>query len=48
MPEFKVNVFRNNLSSEKEILQWYVDMNAGGTPHSSEEIDMVNVMIKEL
>lgn len=38
----------NDLKSEKEVLQWYVDMNAGGTPHSSEEIDRVIKMIQEL
>ena len=42
----KVNI--NNLKSEKDVLQWYVDMNAGGTPHSSEEIDRVKKMIKEI
>ena len=38
----------NDLKSEKEVLQWYVDMNAGGTPHSSEEIDRVIKMIQVL
>ena len=42
----KVNV--NNLKTEKEVLQWYVDMNAGGTPHTNEEIERVKKMIKEL
>lgn len=48
LPEFTVNIYRNNLSSDKEVLQWYVDMNAGGTPHSTEEIDRVKKMIEEL
>ena len=42
----KVNI--NDLKSEKEVLQWYVDMNAGGTPHSVEEIERVKKMISEL
>lgn len=42
----KVNV--NDLKTEKEVLQWYVDMNSGGTPHSNEEIERVKKMIKEL
>ena len=42
----KVNV--NDLKTEKEVLQWYVDMNAGGTPHANEEIERVKKMIKEL
>lgn len=42
----KVNI--NDLKSEKEVLQWYVDMNAGGTPHTSEEIERVKRMISDL
>ena len=38
----------NNLKTEKEVLQWYVDMNAGGTPHTTEEINRVKKMIGEL
>ena len=42
----KVNV--NDLKTEKEVLQWYVDMNAGGTPHSKEEIARVQKIIDEI
>ena len=38
----------NDLKTEKEVLQWYVDMNAGGTPHTNEEIERVKKMIAEL
>jgi hypothetical protein len=38
----------NDLKSEKEVLQWYVDMNAGGTPHTNEEIERVKKMIEKL
>lgn len=38
----------NNLKTEKEVLQWYVDMNSGGTPHTNEEIERVKRMIEEL
>jgi len=41
----KINV--NDLKTEKEVLQWYVDMNTGGTPHTSEEIERVKRMISE-
>lgn len=37
----------NYLDDAKEVLQWYVDMNAGGTPHTSEEIERVKKMIQE-
>ena len=38
----------NDLKTEKEVLQWYVDMNAGGTPHTNDEIDKVKQMIEKL
>lgn len=42
----KVNV--NDLKSEKEVLQWYVDMNSGGIPHTDKEIERVKKMIEQL
>ena len=42
------NVYRNNLKTKREILQWYVDMNAGGTPHTNEEIERIKKMIENL
>lgn len=48
LPEYSVNVYVNNLSSEKEVLEWYIDMNSGGTPHTAEEIDKVKKMINDL
>ena len=48
LPEYKIRVYQNNLVSRKEILEWYVDMNAGGTPHTNNEIERVKMMIKEL
>lgn len=38
----------NNLKTEREVLQWYVDMNAGGTPHTNEEIERVKKLLSEL
>lgn len=38
----------NDLKSEKEVLQWYIDMNAGGTPHTRNEIQRVKDMISKL
>lgn len=40
--------FINNLKTEKEVLQWYIDMNAGGTPHIKSEIERVKKMIENL
>ena len=38
----------NDLKSEKEVLLWYIDMNVGGTPHTSEEIERIKKMIENL
>lgn len=38
----------NNLQTKKEVLQWYIDMNTGGTPHTDEEIERVREMINKL
>lgn len=37
----------NDLTSKKEVLQWYVEMNEGGTPHTVEEIQRVKNMIHD-
>lgn len=53
--EYKINITDaamylnvNDLKTEREVLQWYVDMNAGGTPHTSDEIERVRKMTQEL
>lgn len=38
-----VNV--NNLQTRREVIQWYYDMNSGGTPHSTEELERVKQLI---
>lgn len=38
----------NDLQTPEEVLQWYIDLNAGGTPHTDEEIEKVRRMLKEL
>ncbi|MBZ9693351.1 DUF262 domain-containing protein [Clostridium sp. M14] len=43
--ELKFNI--NNIKTKKEVLQWYLDMNNGGTVHDKEEINKVKRMIKE-
>ena len=40
----KLNV--NDLKTRKEVLQWYVDMNTGGTPHTTDEINRVKILIE--
>ena len=38
----------NNLQTKREVLKWYIEMNAGGTPHSKEEIARVQAMMDRL
>ena len=42
----RINV--NNLKTKKEVLQWYIEMNSGGTPHSTKELERVRKMMDEL
>ena len=42
---FIINI--NNLKTRKDVLQWYIDLNTGGTVHTNEEIEKVKRMIEE-
>jgi uncharacterized protein with ParB-like and HNH nuclease domain len=42
-----VEININNLKTKREVLAWYLEMNSGGTPHTKEELDKVEKMIKE-
>ena len=37
----------NYLQTRRELLQWYLDLNCGGTVHTTEELDKVRRMIEE-
>lgn len=37
----------NELSTRKEVLDWYVELNAGGTPHTEEEIERVRELAEK-
>lgn len=37
--------FVNDLDSRAEVLQWYLDLNAGGVVHTKEEIDKVRELL---
>jgi len=41
--DMKINV--NDLPTKKDVLQWYIEHNAGGTIHSDEEIDKVKALL---
>lgn len=38
----------NDLKTKKEVLQWYIEMNTGGTPHTKEEIAKVRSILERL
>ena len=42
-PSFRFHV--NSLKTRREVLQWYLDLNTGGTVHTSEEIAKVRDML---
>lgn len=44
-PNFLVRV--NNLETRAKVLQWYLDMNSGGTVHSPKDLDKVRAMLAE-
>lgn len=45
--EFPVDMYINDLKTKADVLTWYIQMNAGGTPHSKEEIEKVQRLLKE-
>jgi len=38
----------HNFTRKADLLQHYIDLNAGGTPHSSAEIDRIRTMLNEV
>lgn len=36
----------NDLQTRAEVLQWYIDLNAGGVVHSDDEIDRVRALLE--
>jgi len=37
----------NDLKTRAEVLQWYIEFNAGGTPHTEAEINRVRELLKK-
>lgn len=46
--DITLSIWINDLQYEKDILQWYIEMNEGGTPHTKEEIQRVKDMLDGL
>lgn len=43
-----MNIHINDLKTKREVLQWYIEMNDGGTPHTSAEIERVKRLMEDL
>lgn len=41
-----MRVHVNDLQTREDVLQWYLDMNAGGTPHTSAELNRVRNLLE--
>lgn len=44
---FDIQISVNNLKTKKEVLQWYIELNSGGTVHTPEEIEKVKQLIEK-
>jgi hypothetical protein len=42
-----IKVYINDLPTRKEVLEWYLELNNGGTVHTKEEIEKVELLLKE-
>jgi uncharacterized protein with ParB-like and HNH nuclease domain len=42
-----VRFYVNDLKTKKEVLQWYLEMNYQGTPHTNEELERVNKLLEK-
>ncbi len=40
-----IQITVNNLKTRKEVLQWYIDLNAGGTVHTEDDIEKVKILL---
>jgi hypothetical protein len=45
LSSFKMHV--NDLRTRAEVLQWYLEMNSGGTPHTEDEINRVRGLLEK-
>lgn len=45
--EMRWSVYVHELQTEADVLQWYLQLNAGGTPHSKEEITRVTALLEK-
>jgi hypothetical protein len=46
--DYTFDIYVNDIIEERDVIEWYLEMNSGGTPHSAEELDRVRKLIKEM
>ena len=46
--DYAVKININGLKNEREVIQWYLDFNSGGTVHSEEELNHVRALLEGL
>ena len=47
IPIIDIKITVNNLKEDDEVINWYIELNEGGTPHTKEEIKKEKKMIKK-
>ncbi len=45
MTQDTIRIHINDLQTYEEVLAWYIEMNAGGTPHKKSEIQRVQTLL---
>ena len=43
---YRFRILINNLKTRKQVLQWYLEINAAGTPHEATELQRVQKLLK--
>ncbi len=44
---FDIEIWVNTLKTREEVLNWYLELNSGGTPHSKKELDKVKELLEK-
>ena len=45
---YDINIRVNNLQTRKEVLNWYLEMNSGGTVHTEDDLNKVKRLLNEI
>lgn len=45
MKAIYIKMYINDLKTDSEVIEWYLELNSGGTPHTQEELDKARSLI---